>query len=831
MTLNNASYDLDISAIGDGYVIQTPASEQRPGSIVSLMAKANAGSRFVRWHGDINSSHHAINIRMNSSKSITAIFEIQSPEFITTREKTLDRLVKAISSIGSKTQESETAVSKNLPTTEIPNTKEKISSNDLIVIDLENELMWKKEPELAPISYADAMKPINFAGFSDWRIPTKDEMRLITRKSEHVTIEKGFYWTSSKVISSDMLDGYCEIINENGLVRVCDSEKSEPRLLRYVRSYKKEIHENKISSTKDHFIEVKSNHTNLTIKDIDNTSTSKQNFTDNGNGTISDRNTGLVWAKNRRPSTATINTALSINLNFADRTDWRLPDSKELKSITPIDETFFPPPTIGYYISCTKKKSQIANTLDVYELVTSSGMSDYVLENSSKEVYVRPVRYIDSYSIDLKKSGTGSGVIYRRLLNGLKSPNPSINGYIENSTVEIKAIPEKGSSFKCWKGDIESNEATQLLYMNGHKSIIAEFEQLTYSLTIETTGSGEGSITPSTTVTKHPYGSVVALTATAAKGSIFKQWGGDAKGLSHEIRITLDEHKTITAEFVRFFPFTIFTSESGMGTVQCSNLSDELEAGSTVELIAIPDRGHKFVQWSGDVSSTDINCTVTMNGPKSVTVEFEQLTYSLTLQTTGSGEGSITPSSEADQHPHGSSITLRAIAAKGSKFKQWGGGVSGTNIEATFKIKKPTTVTAEFVRMYSISVSIQGKGHVKRSVDASELETGNSITLTAIPADGHEFIQWHGAATGTNPVCTLAMNAPKAVKAEFRQLPTFNLEVTHIGTGRGAVLPDQKEYWKGSVVNLVAQATEGCVFDGWAGDIEGLEIVRQVTLN
>ncbi|MBI4682211.1 MAG: DUF1566 domain-containing protein, partial [Nitrospirae bacterium] len=77
---------------------------------------------------------------------------------------------------------------------------------------------------------------------------------------------------------------------------------------------------------------------------------SSPSFTDNGNGTVIDNKTGLVWQKGE-PGYMTWGSALSYckGLSLGGKTDWRLPNIKELESITDdtryypaIDTTFFP---------------------------------------------------------------------------------------------------------------------------------------------------------------------------------------------------------------------------------------------------------------------------------------------------------------------------------------------------------------------------------------------------------------------------------------------------------------------------------------------------------
>jgi hypothetical protein len=254
--------------------------------------------------------------------------------------------------------------------------------------------------------------------------------------------------------------------------------------------------------------------------------------------------------------------------------------------------------------------------------------------------------------------------------------------------------------------------------------------------------------------------------------------------------------------------------------------------GTQIAFIATPDEASRFTRWSGDASGTTPIFTTVISGPMVVIAEFEQITHPLHLQTQGSGQGSIATNTQEKLHLHGATVTLNAIADKGSKFKQWVGDISGSNADATIKMYGPKTVTAEFVRMYSLTVSTLGKGQVKRSVIANEYEAGSTVRLTAIPEDGHEFVQWHEVEFGVNPVCGIVMNSNRTVQAEFRPLPVFDLKVTHVGTGSGVVLPNKQAFWQGSEVELIAQAAEGCVFDGWGGDLaEGLEETRKVTVN
>ena len=91
-------------------------------------------------------------------------------------------------------------------------------------------------------------------------------------------------------------------------------------------------------------------------------------YTDNGDGTVTDNNTGLMWAADGNSAGCNNGNNLNWNdaidwaneLNFAGYTDWRLPNMKELFSLVKfeesapyIDSTYFPNTGNIYWTSTT----------------------------------------------------------------------------------------------------------------------------------------------------------------------------------------------------------------------------------------------------------------------------------------------------------------------------------------------------------------------------------------------------------------------------------------------------------------------------------------------
>ena len=127
-------------------------------------------------------------------------------------------------------------------------------------------------------------------------------------------------------------------------------------------------------------------------------------FVDNGDGTVTDTSTGLMWeiktddgGLRDKDNTYTWQQALNYceNLDLANHRDWRLPDSEELRSIVDyskynpsIDETYFPyTKSSGYWSSST-----YANRYPGYAWLVffRHGFDNYSYKYDS--LYVRAVR-------------------------------------------------------------------------------------------------------------------------------------------------------------------------------------------------------------------------------------------------------------------------------------------------------------------------------------------------------------------------------------------------------------------------------------------------------
>ena len=112
-------------------------------------------------------------------------------------------------------------------------------------------------------------------------------------------------------------------------------------------------------------------------------------------------------------------------------------------------------------------------------------------------------------------------------------------------------------------------------------------------------------------------------------------------------------------------------------------------------------------------------------------------------------------------------------------FGGWGGACSGTQLTCTGTVNGKTIVSAKFLLQYTLSVGRSNPGTViatpagnDRALNcggacSAKFTDGTAVTLTAIPPDGKQFVNWSGGCSGTINTCTLTISKDTSVQAVF----------------------------------------------------------------
>jgi hypothetical protein len=241
---------------------------------------------------------------------------------------------------------------------------------------------------------------------------------------------------------------------------------------------------------------------------------------------------------------------------------------------------------------------------------------------------------------------TGSGTVTSSpagIICGTDCSEPYTTGTVVNLTASAAA----GFTFGGWSG---SDCGTGSVTMNGSRTCTATFAAApqTFALNVNVIKAINSAETGNGTVTSNPAGincgsdcsesyssgTVVALSATPAPGSIFSGWSGNGCSSGP---VTMSTNRNCTATFnavaVQTFGLSVNKTGTGKGTVtsnpagiNCgSDCSESYTSGAVVALSAVAAPGSTFSGWSGSGCSTG---AVTMNGSRSCTAVFNsQVTH------------------------------------------------------------------------------------------------------------------------------------------------------------------------------------------------------------
>ena len=197
--------------------------------------------------------------------------------------------------------------------------------------------------------------------------------------------------------------------------------------------------------------------------------------------------------------------------------------------------------------------------------------------------------------------------------------------------------------------------------------------------------------------------------------------------------------------------YTLTTNVVGEGTVE-GNAGSYVE-GKIATLTATPAAHYDFVNWTGDVTSTDNPLTITVNSDMTVTANFQEHTkYTITAQAADNTMGYVTG---GGTYYAGETVTLKAVANSTYCFVNWSDG--NTDATRTFTATADVTLTANFAKAssrawaYDLKMVEDGDNY-KFSFNAT---TAANATLLFLDKEGNELYAAHevgAVAAGANTV-------------------------------------------------------------------------------
>ena len=253
-----------------------------------------------------------------------------------------------------------------------------------------------------------------------------------------------------------------------------------------------------------------------------------------------------------------------------------------------------------------------------------------------------------------------------------------------------------------------------------------------YTLSVSSTLGG----TVNTSGGEYAQGTSVTITATPNTGYTFTGWSGNATGTNTSLTIVVNGNISITANFEENIPeYTLSVSSSDGGTVNSSG--GQYQQGETITLIATPNTGYSFVNWTNS-SGTDLgsntNLSVTMNSDESISANF-QISENIQFANVIVDPGVSSAQFNADYILSGENITIvsKGINLNGDLFTD---SSSGSSIS----ISKDELNNSQYTVKFYVQTSIATYESQEYNVTPySPSYTFSSLSYSEIVGNGGSF--------------------------------------------------------------------------------------------
>jgi len=489
-------------------------------------------------------------------------------------------------------------------------------------------------------------------------------------------------------------------------------------------------------------------------------------------------------------------------------------------------------------------------TLDRWEGdLDSSNTSENITIISDK--YAHAIFVYRDYRLRVEINGEGNVVSSP---GNIDCPDACVDFFQYNTTVDLTATPSTGWSFGYWSYDLSGNNPNEDILIDENKVVVAVFQINQYTLYVEIEGNGNVTSTPTgidcpgDCFQEYDYNTIVNLTADADEHWEFSHWEHDLSGSNTHSNIQIDEDKYVKAVFKKK-DYTLNVNIEGVGEVtsddnqiDCpdNNCTEQYTYNSVVELTASAGHEYYFVEWTGDIISTELIESLTILGNKEVTAHFQINQYTLNVEIEGNGSvlsdptGIQCPASSCSQaYDYNTTVTLMTDPDEHWEFSHWEQDLSGTNTNEDIQIDEDKYVKAVFKKKdYTLNVNIEGNGNVTSDDNQIDCPDNNcteqyvyidNVTLTASPGYEYHFVEWTGDITGVTTTKSFYMTQDRNVTAHFQiNQYTLNVEIE----GSGDVVSDlgnidcpehlcSDEYDYDTTVNLTAEPRTGYYFTEW----------------
>ncbi|ASI14087.1 cell surface protein [Candidatus Mancarchaeum acidiphilum] len=312
--------------------------------------------------------------------------------------------------------------------------------------------------------------------------------------------------------------------------------------------------------------------------------------------------------------------------------------------------------------------------------------------------------------------------------------------------------------------------------------------------------------------------SSITLTEVNNTGYKFAGWTGYENNASSSFTMVVPN--TDFTEQANYDVYLTELSSPSNGAKTLSPGTGWYAPDSSITLTEVNNTGYKFVNWTGQFSSTNNQLSITVpSTPFTETAEYA-VALKLSVYEHGDGKATVSPggstnSSSIFWETPGASLYFTETNTTGYKFAKWVGYDSGNSSNFTMTApNSPFNETADY-DVYLTELSFPSGGAKKLSPGSGWYLPNSSITLSETNNTGYKFVNWTGYEKSTSSSFTMAV--PNTDFTEQANYDIYLTELSFPSGGAKTLSPGSGWYFPGNSITLSETNNTGYLFIGWTG--------------
>ncbi len=398
-----------------------------------------------------------------------------------------------------------------------------------------------------------------------------------------------------------------------------------------------------------------------------------------------------------------------------------------------------------------------------------------------------------TFPLTVTKAGTGTGTVTPSTGTITWSGNTGTANYNSGTSVTLTAAATGGSTFTGWSGGVCSGTGTCVVSMTQARSVTATFN--TSACVAAGTGAGltgkyYNGVALNTLMTTRPNDGAINFNPADSRGVSYAG-GGDTFSVSWEgqVQPRCSENYTFytnSNDGVRLWVNGVQIINNWTDHVLTENSGSIALVGGTkydIKMEFYENLGGAVAQlsWSSPstakaiVPATQLYTVAAISSTASISAGSTNLSYNtatnITWSSTNATSCSVSPASWSGTSGTQSTGNLTATRTYTVSCNPVGSGSSASvtvNVQA-----QPKSLTV--IKSGQGTITSGPVGISCGSDCTEEYAADSTVVLTATPSSGRIFTGWggDGASCGRNATCSIIMNSPKSVIANFAVDPNY----------------------------------------------------------